>query len=637
MIWNLTINLKQTLPSKSHILLQASPNEAGPMVVGLGASAGGIRALQRFFAALSAPTGFAFVVVVHLSPEHESHLAEVLQPHTAMPVEQVRSHVRMEPDHVYVIPPNMNLQLTDGHLTLTDFGPSRFSRAPIDVFFRTLAEAHPDCIAILLSGGGADGTLGIKAIKEYGGLVMAQSPEEAEVEAMPRSAIATGLVDFILPTAELAAKVVELSQHDARVMPAQRPEALPESEEDALGNILRVLQTRTGHDFSGYKPATVLRRLDRRMRVAQMDSLFAYFRYLQGHPHEAQVLLKDLLISVTTFFRDAAAFEALREQVIPRLFEGKGAGDEVRVWIPGCASGEEAYSIAMLLMERLDALTPSPRLQLFACDLDEDALAYAREGLYPETITADVDEARLHRFFVREGGYYRVKKRAARYNFIRPSQPAQRTAFFPALTSSRAAISSSTYNAICKKRWPSCSTTPSGRRVSCSWAAPRVSTTSATCFARSTKPIALYRSEPFPAPRLAHLPDLPLSMTSQGRVAPFRTRPVSPPSMPSDAELHREMLEAHAPPSLLVDADANIVHVSETANRYLQFPSGTPSPNLYRAILPDTAPRSAHRPLPGSGGETRRRSERPRPWISAASGVWCSFISRPPRIKKRPP
>jgi two-component system CheB/CheR fusion protein len=237
----------------------------------------------------------------------------------------------MELDHVYVIPPNYNLEITDGHLVLAAFEAPRGRCAPIDVLFRTLAEHHPDGIGILLSGGGTDGTVGMKAIKEHGGLLMVQSPEEAEHEMMPRSAIATGLVDFVLPAAALATTLLELRQHSLSDALRERPEALPESEADALHKILRLLQAHTGHDFSGYKHTMILRRLDRRLKVTQVETLTTYLGYLCGNAHEAQALLKDLLISITTFFRDAAAFEALRAQVIPRLFEGKAPGEAVRV------------------------------------------------------------------------------------------------------------------------------------------------------------------------------------------------------------------------------------------------------------------------------------------------------------------
>jgi two-component system CheB/CheR fusion protein len=556
------------------------------MVVGIGASAGGIQALQRFFAALPAHPGMVFGVVMHLSPEHESNLAQVLQSYTAMPVSQVTGRVHMDLDHVYVIPPNQDLRITDGHLIVSDFEQSRGRRAPVDVFFRTLAEMHPDGIGILLSGGGTDGTMGLKAIKEHGGLVMVQSPEEAEIEAMPRSAIATGLVDFILPAAKLAEKLLELRQYGLTAGLQMHPEALGESEEDALQMILRLLQARTGHDFSGYKPATVLRRLERRLRVVQVDSLAAYLGYLRGHPPEAQALLKDLLISVTTFFRDSEAFEALREEVIPRLFEGKGQGDEVRVWVPGCATGEEAYSIAILLLEQVEALKTAFSIQLFASDLDEDALAYGREGRYPETIVADVSEARLQRFFVREGAYYRVKKELreiilfAPHNLLKDPPFSRldliscRNLLIYLQRNLQERVAELFHYALKPEGYLFLGNAESLEGVS-------------RLFRAVDNTQRIYRRDLLPAHGSAHLPELPLAGTMHARLALFGLRPVSPPQTVSDAELHRQALEAHAPPSLLVDAEANIVHVSETANRYLQFPSGSPSLSLYRAALPE--------------------------------------------------
>ena len=394
---------------------QASNAEGTPdpnrlAVVGIGASAGGIRALQTFFQALPSNPGIVFVVVMHLSPERESVLPQVLQAYTTMPVQQVKERVPMEPDRVYVIPPNQHIQIADGHLDVSDFDEPRWQRAPIDVFFRTLADIHPDDIGIVLSGSGTDGTVGLQAIKECGGIAMVQLPEEAEFDAMPHSAIATGLIDFVLPAAELAAKVVELHQYGLPPGLQMDPKDLPEGETDVLRRILVRLQVNTSHDFSGYKNSTVLRRIERRMRVTQAESYSTYLDYLRQTPLEARALLKDLLISVTHFFRDPAAFDALQQHVIPEFFEDKASRESIRVWVAGCATGEEAYSIAMLLLEQADTAESVPEIQIFASDPDEDALAFAREGVYPAAIAADVSEARLQRFFVREGAYYRVRK-----------------------------------------------------------------------------------------------------------------------------------------------------------------------------------------------------------------------------------
>jgi two-component system CheB/CheR fusion protein len=565
----------------------STPDASPLLVVGMGASAGGIRALQHFFTALPGRPGMVFVVVVHLSPDHESTLAQVLQAYTPMPVAQVRGRVRLEPDHVYVIPPSHNLKLSDGHLIVTDIEAQRRLRAPIDMFFRTLAEQHPDGIGILLSGGGTDGMVGMKAIKEHGGLLMVQSPEEAEYETMPRSAIATGLVDFVLPAAELAAELLKLRQHERPARQWEKPDALPESDADAPRQILRLLEIQTGHDFSGYKSATMLRRLERRRRVTQTKTLTAYLTYLHSHAHEAQALLKDLLISVTTFFRDRAAFEALWAQVIPQLFAGKGPGDKVRVWVPGCATGEEAYTIAMLLLEQADTLETLPQIQIFASDIDKAALTYARNGLYPEAIAVDVSEARLQRFFVREGHYYRVKPELralllfALHNLLKEPPFSQLSL-----------ISCRNLLIYLQRDWQEkvmelfhYALKPEGYLFLGS--AENLDCFSGGLFRAIDSTHRLYRRAQPPDSGSVQLPELPLSATRPGRFTPLGPRPMNPSQSASEAELHRKALEAHAPPSLLVDADANIIHVSDTANRYLQFPSGVPSLNLYSAALPE--------------------------------------------------
>jgi two-component system CheB/CheR fusion protein len=453
------------------------------MVVGIGASAGGIRALQAFFSAMPARSGMVFIVVMHPSPEDERHLSQVLQAHTAIQVEPVRGRMRMEPDHIYVIPPTHHLELTDGHLTLTDVKEPLGRRAPIDVLFRTLGESYPDGIGMLLSGSSSDGTLGMQALKAHGGVLMVQSPEEADSDTMPRSAIATGLVDFILPAAALAAKLLELRQHDLR----QHPDTLPAPESETLQQILRHLKRQTGHDFSGYQHATVRRCLARRLRVVQVESLSAYLAYLHGQAPEAQALMQDLLLSVTRFFRDPEAFEALREQVIPRVFEGKGPGDEVRVWVPGCATGEEAYSLAILLLEQASTLAARPTLQVFASDLDENALRYGRQGLYPASIAVDVAEARLQRFFVRERDAYRVKRELREVVTFTPHHLLQDPPF------SRLDLISCRHLLMdlqrpCKRRWSSSFTTPYSPRVTSSWGAPKASRATPISFAPRTPP-----------------------------------------------------------------------------------------------------------------------------------------------------
>jgi hypothetical protein len=346
----------------------SSPNGTGNfLVVGIGASAGGIQALRDFFSHVPAHTRMAYVVILHLSPDHDSQLAEVLQSTSALPVTQVEHRVRVEPDHVYVIPPNKSLELQDGHIEVTDMTTSEVRRAPIDIFFRTLAQSHGQrAVSVVLSGTGANGSTGMKRVKEMGGLCIVQDPREAEYDDMPRHSLATGLVDYVLPVARIPAQIIAYREQLKRIRITEPPQQTAKEEWDALRDIFTQLRVRTGHDFSNYKRATVMRRISRRIGVHQLADLAAYAHFMQDHPAEATALLKDLLISVTNFFRDPEAFEALERAIIPKLFDGKSPDDQVRVWVTGCATGEEAYTVTMLLAEyaaspRTSTRMPSPR------------------------------------------------------------------------------------------------------------------------------------------------------------------------------------------------------------------------------------------------------------------------------------
>ena len=374
--------------------------------VGIGTSAGGVHALQMFFESLPDDVEAAFVVVVHLDPGHQSELPNILAARTRMPVAQVSGRVRLESRHVYVIPPNRQLLVTDQHLGIAEFAEPRWQRAPIDLFFRSLAARRGDDFAIILSGAGSDGSVGIKAVKEAGGIILVQDPDEAEYASMPRSALATGLADFVLPVREIAARLPELIRN------RQNPlsDILNETDGEAMQRILSLLRVRSGHDFSNYKKSTIRRRIARRMQVQQAATMPDYLVILREKAQEAQALFADLLISVTTFFRDSGAFEKLAALVVPRLFEHKGVSDTICVWVPGCATGEEAYSIAILLLEEASRHEIRPGIQVFASDLDDGALAVARDGRYPVAIEADMTEERLRRFFTRDSDQFRVTR-----------------------------------------------------------------------------------------------------------------------------------------------------------------------------------------------------------------------------------
>lgn len=397
-------------------------------IVGIGASAGGLEAFRQLLQQLPVDTGAAFVCVQHLAPTHESILAALLARSTAMPVAEARDGVRIEPDHVYVIPAPMDVAITDGHLTLLPRAAPPGRHMPIDLFFRTLAEVRADqAVGVVLSGTGSDGTLGLEAIKAAGGLCFAQDPQSAGYDGMPRSAIASGCVDAVLPPEGIALEIASLAGGTYLRQPraATAHEALLEAEKSALDATFALLRTATGNDLAGYKKATLLRRIRRRMALLKIEELANYVRHLQGHPDEVQDLYQDLLIHVTSFFRDPKTFETLSRDVFPRLLEGRTPEAPVRIWVPGCSTGEEAYSIAICLLESLDGLAASPPIQIFGTDLRENAVEKARAGIYLENIAADVPPASLERFFSRVNGNFQISKTVrdlcvfARHDLIR--------------------------------------------------------------------------------------------------------------------------------------------------------------------------------------------------------------------------
>ena len=383
-------------------------------VVGIGASAGGLAAFEAFFSGMPVDIdpGMAFILVQHLAPDHKSLLTELIQHSTRMPVVEVEDGMTVKPNCVYIIPPNCDMAFINGTLQLLEPFSQRGLRLPIDFFFRSLAQDQRErAIGIVLSGTGSDGTLGVRAIKGEGGMVMAQNPESTEFDSMPRNAIATGTVDFELPPAEMPAHLMAYAKH-AYGKPYQTTTVSKEKSENSLQKIFVLVRAQTGHDFSQYKLNTIHRRIERRMAVNQIETIEAYVKFLQQSPSDVHALFRDLLIGVTNFFRDTEAFQALEKEIIPMLFANKLAADSIRVWVPGCSTGEEAYSIAILLQERIDALKTNYTVQIFATDIDSQSIASARVGLYPTSISTDITPERLTRFFTIEpdGSAYRIQK-----------------------------------------------------------------------------------------------------------------------------------------------------------------------------------------------------------------------------------
>lgn len=587
-------------------------------VIGLGASAGGMEALLTFFQEMPADNGMAFVIVLHLAPEQSSHLADILQNVTAMPVQQVTTATAIEKNHVYVIAPSSDLQMVDDYLRVRKAAKRNGPQVAIDLFFRTLADAQRErAISIVLSGVGSDGSIGLTHIKEMGGVTLAQSPEDAKFDGMPNSAIATGKVDIVLSASEMPQRLLELRDNARaiRLPVGVEPEhenlvgdAAPHRQdgEKALQEVMLMLRARTSHDFRRYKRATVLRRLERRLQVNGIPDLPAYRDFLQLHPEETRLLLDDMLISVTHFFRDKEAFEALEREVMPDLFANRAEdGERVRVWAAGVATGEEAYSLAMLLEEASAASTAQTPFQLFATDIDEKAIAMGRTGVYPETIVSDVTPVRLRQFFTRDQSQFRVKKKLrervlfALHNILsdppfskldlvccrnlmiyldRDAQAeALRTFHFSLrpggylfLGSSESADIASKYFSVVDKK----------HRIYRATVTARVGG------------VAIHAGD-IQGPR-------PIATT----VEPAGKRKFS------YGDLHQRLLEQFAPPSVLINRDSEIVHLSDRAGRFLHYAGGEPSHNVISVVHPDMRLElrtAIFQALQGSGSVESRR------------------------------
>jgi two-component system CheB/CheR fusion protein len=550
-----------------------------PYVVGIGASAGGIEALKEFFAAVEPDSGLAYVVILHLSPDHDSQLAQILQ-HTALiPVTQVTEQVEIASNHAYVVPPNKILRIGGDSILIEDIAGPEERRAPVDMFFRSLADSHgARAVCVVLSGTGPNGSAGLKRVKEYGGLVLAQRPDTAKYGDMPRNSIATGLVDLVLPVGEMPARIREYRDRQRAERHVAVEAALPE----ALREILSVLRIRTGHDFSNYKPGTIQRRVERRVHLLGLENTQEYARLLRENPSEATALMKELLISVTSFFRDPAAFDALNVRILPRVLSNKGHNDQVRVWVPGCATGEEAYSIAMLVAEHVGTSADQPSIQIFATDLDEAAIAAARDAFYSTAEVADVSEERLLRFFVREPGGFRVRRDLretvlfALHNVIRDppfshldliscrnlliylNRPVQERV----IETFHFALRPGGYLFLGPSESPE---TPADLFVSAEKVAHIYE--SRTVTARITMPPVEHITPP---QRLSHRPP---DVRSTDRI--------------SAGDLHLRLLERYAPPSLVVTDDHLVVHFSERVGRFLQVAGGEPTRDLMKIVRPE--------------------------------------------------
>lgn len=545
-------------------------------LVAIGASAGGLKALKSLLGGLPADSGAAFVVVVHLDPTRPSELARILGDWTPMPVLAVSESMKLQANTIYVIAPNRALGISDGNITASPFTSPRGQRAPIDMFFRSISELPNAGTAIVLSGSGSDGAVGVAAVRERGGLVLAQDPDDAEFPSMPRAAIAVG-VDVVLPADRLGERIGELVH--ARTM--VREDAL--QSEMPLQRIFNHIKVTTGHDFSQYKRPTILRRIARRMQITQTIDLERYADRLATDPGECQLLFRDLLISVTRFFRDPAAFEALRRKVLAPLFEAGRPNTGIRIWVAACATGEEAYSLAMLLLEEAEHCGVRPPTQIFATDLDEEALAVARAGHYPSAIEADVSEARLARFFTATTEGYQVKRQLRNCivftaHDVLSDPPFMRLDLVSCrnmmiyLGRTLQAQACESFNYALR---------PGGHLF---LGASETADFQDRSFEAVDREARLYRA--LSRPRLA-LPPLPRSGGMQRGLD--NAGPMRPRALTAPGALHRLALEADAPPSVLIDERHRISHVSETAGRFLLQPAGAVTADAGALVRPELA------------------------------------------------
>ncbi|HZV62040.1 MAG TPA: CheR family methyltransferase [Methylophilaceae bacterium] len=571
---------------KASVVKRDTPDFA---VVGIGFSAGGWPALLQIIEGIKPDSGMAFVVTLHLSPDFESTADDVVRRVSQIPVKQVNEVTLIEPNNIYILPPSKLIRMFDGHLDVQDFDRPIGKQVAIDTFFRSLAEAHKQrAFAVVLSGTGTDGAAGIKSVKDHGGITIVQHPSEAAFSDMPQAAISTGAVDFILGAGEIPAKLVSLWQNAKTIElpPIRSEDPLPVTSElhsfdQQLQDILLLLRSRSGHDFRQYKRATVVRRIERRMQVRCVSTLAAYRGILESDNDEHTALLKDMLIGVTNFFRDAEAYAALDHEVLSEIFRNKRGEDQVRVWVPACSTGEEAYTLAMLFENHLSANTNPPLLQVFASDIDTRAIHFARTASYPASIITDVPQEFLGQYFTRDEDRYVIRKAVrdkvlfAEHNLLRDppfskidmiscrnlliylNRDAQAHLFdifhfalnpggFLFLGSSESAeVAAHLFTPIDKKQ-------------------------------RIYRVKALSRTTHF-TPALAAGPRTRVPEAIEAK--PLKKRSVS------FAEIHQRVLAQYAPPSIVINYDYEIVFISDRAGQYLQLKAGEPSRNALNLIL----------------------------------------------------
>jgi two-component system CheB/CheR fusion protein len=552
-------------------------------VVAIGASAGGLEALEQFISRVPPGSGMAYVIVQHLDPTHKGIMSELLQRCTVMKVSQIKDRTRVQPDCVYVIPPNKDLSILHGVLHLLTPTSARGQRLPIDFFFRALAEDQQQhSIGVILSGMGSDGTLGLRAIKEKAGLAIVQEVTTAKFDSMPRSAIEAGLADIVAPASELPERILTYLQH--RPLIPQSGLEHEDKSQSALEKVILLLRAHTRNDFSLYKRNTLYRRIERRMGIHQISKMSAYVRYLQENPQELDLLFKELLIGVTNFFRDPTVWAELRAKILPELLATRVPGQTLRVWVPGCSTGEEAYSLAMIFKEAVEVLNPKVNFafQIFATDLDRDAIDKARLGTYPTSITADVSPERLARFFSKEDHGYRVRREIREMVIFAP----QNIIMDPPFTkldflSCRNLLIYLTAE-VQKKLIPLFHFSLRRGGILLLGSAETVGSRTDLFTAISGKSRLFRRTEPLLQKELIDFP----SSYSVAQTTKTEISPSSKPRVSLQSQADQMILQNYAPPAVLTNDKGDIFYISGRTGKYLEPAAGKANWNLFVMARP---------------------------------------------------
>jgi two-component system CheB/CheR fusion protein len=555
-----------------------SPAGVSFPVVGIGASAGGLEAIEHFLLHVPKNSGLAFVIVQHLDPTHKGIMSELLQRVTGMKVIQVKDRTRVCPNCVYVIPPNKDMSILHGVLHLLEPTASRGLRLPIDFFFRSLAQDQQEhSVGVILSGMGSDGTLGLRAIKERAGLGLVQDPATAKFDSMPRSVVDAGLADIVAPVDELPGKIIAYLQRTPLI--AQTEVVLEDKTQSAMEKVVVLLRTHTGQDFSLYKRNTFYRRIERRMGIHQISKMATYVRYLQENSQELDLLFKELLIGVTNFFRDPAVWKQLREQAIPTLLASRSPGQVLRAWVPGCSTGEEAYSLTMLLKEAVEEIKPKKpfTIQVFATDLDRDAIDKARQGVFPANIAADVSPERLRRFFDKDDHGYRVHKEIREMVIFAPQNLIMDPPFTKLdILSCRNLLIYLTAE-VQKKLVPLFHYSLSPGGILLLGSAETIGDYTDLFAPLSGKSRLFQRTESVLRPEQVVFPSSFNTVPPTGPEA----RPASKPPVSLQSLADQLVLQRYAPPALLTNDKGDILYVSGRTGKYLEPAAGKANWNIF--------------------------------------------------------